>query len=314
MPITIRVQALAVLFTISFSLVCPRLGAAEARNTLPPQQYDLYGKTNLMAWCIVPFDSKKRGPEERAAMLEKLGLKQFVYDYRAEHIPTFGSEIDAIQKHHIELVGWWFPTSLNDEARSTLDIFKRYKIHPQLWVMGGGDATHSPEEQRIRVETEAKRIAAIAKAGAQIGSIVGLYNHGGWFGEPENQIAIIQQLRSQNITNVGIVYNQHHGHDHIDRFPELLEKMKPFLLAVNINGMDRDGERKGRQILPVGQGELDLALLRIIQDSGWHGPIGILCHAQVDAEQRLQDNLAGLAWLRSQLLGSDAGPRPKPSS
>jgi len=28
-----------------------------------------------MAWCIVPFDAKKRRPEERAAMLEKLGIR-----------------------------------------------------------------------------------------------------------------------------------------------------------------------------------------------------------------------------------------------
>ena len=32
----------------------------------------LFARTNLAAWCIVPFDAKKRGPEERAAMLERL--------------------------------------------------------------------------------------------------------------------------------------------------------------------------------------------------------------------------------------------------
>ena len=31
----------------------------------------LFARKNLIAWCIVPFDSKKRGPEERAAMLER---------------------------------------------------------------------------------------------------------------------------------------------------------------------------------------------------------------------------------------------------
>src|SRR5262245_59245051 len=35
---------------------------------------DLFARENLVAWCIVPFDSKKRGPEERAAMLKKLGF------------------------------------------------------------------------------------------------------------------------------------------------------------------------------------------------------------------------------------------------
>ncbi len=53
----------------------------------------LFARDNLIAWCIVPFDSKKRKPEERAAMLEKLGFKHFAYDWRADDIPTFDAEI-----------------------------------------------------------------------------------------------------------------------------------------------------------------------------------------------------------------------------
>ena len=33
---------------------------------------DLFARENLVAWCIVPFDAKKRSPEDRAAMLKKL--------------------------------------------------------------------------------------------------------------------------------------------------------------------------------------------------------------------------------------------------
>src|SRR5678816_4705050 len=74
---------------------------------------DLFAKTNLVAWCIVPFDAKKRGPEERAEMLERLGISQFAYDYRAEHIPSFDAEMEALQRHRIKLLAWWFPTVLN---------------------------------------------------------------------------------------------------------------------------------------------------------------------------------------------------------
>ena len=35
----------------------------------------IFAQQNLAAWCIVPFDSKKRGPEERAEMLQRLGIK-----------------------------------------------------------------------------------------------------------------------------------------------------------------------------------------------------------------------------------------------
>lgn len=262
---------------------------------------ELFARTNLFAWCIVPFDAKKRGPEERAAMLERLGFKRFAYDYRAEHIPTFDAEMEALKRHHVRLLAWWFPGTLNEEAKLIFDVLKRHDLRDvQLWVTGGGDPTKNAEEQKMRVSAEAARLKPIAAAAANIGCSVALYNHGAWFGEPENQIEIITKLRAQGITNVGIVYNLHHGHGHLDRFAELLAKMKPHLLALNLNGMVRDGDKLGRKILPLGQGDLDLKLLRIIRDSGWRGPIGILNHTDEDAEVRLQENLRGLEKLVGQ--------------
>ena len=32
----------------------------------------LFDRDNLVAWCIVPFDAKKRGPEARVEMLKNL--------------------------------------------------------------------------------------------------------------------------------------------------------------------------------------------------------------------------------------------------
>src|SRR5437764_1403387 len=127
---------------------------------------------------------------------------------------------------------------------------------------------------------------------------------------PEERAAMLERLRFQGITNAGIVYNQHHGHGHLERFAELMSKMKPHLLALNLNGMTRDGEKIGKQILPVGQGELDLKLLRIIRDSGWRGPIGLLNHTDEDAEVRLQENLRGLRRLVAQLGDKSASTQP----
>jgi Xylose isomerase-like TIM barrel len=276
--------------------------------------YELFDHTNLLAWCLVPFDAKKRGPEERAAMLEQLGFKMFAYDYRAEHIPTWDAEIAALKKHRVQLTAWWFPTTLNDEALKILALLERHQIRAQLWVMGGGGPVKNDEEQKARVIAEAKRIQPIAGAAAKIGCTVALYNHGSWFGEPENQIAIIKQLRGAGVTNVGIVYNLHHGHGHLARFPELLAKMKPHLVALNLNGMVRDGEAKGQKIVPLGQGHLDLSLMKTIRDSGWHGPLGLLNHTDEDAEARLRDNLDGFDWLLPQLRSQTPGPRPKPRS
>ncbi|MGV3773709.1 MAG: TIM barrel protein [Verrucomicrobiales bacterium] len=257
-------------------------------------EYNLFARSNLVAWCIVPFDAKKRNPEERAAMLDRLQLKKLAYDYRAEHIPTFDHEVDTMKKHGIEVTAWWFPTHLNNEAKMILDVIKRHKIHPQLWVTGGGEPATTEEQQYKRIEQEVARIKPIAQAAALLGCKVGLYNHGGWFGEPENQIALIKAL---NMPNVGIVYNQHHGHHQVERFRELLGKMKPHLMALNINGMTRAGDKLGKKILPIGEGELDAKLIQEIEESDWRGPIGILNHTDEDAETRLRDNLEGLEGL-----------------
>jgi len=273
---------------------------------------DLFQRGNLAAWCIVPFDDEARSPADRAAMMRDLGIVKYAYDYRAEHVPQFDDEMRAIKAKGIDLVGWWFPTELNDEARLILAVLERHGVRTSLWVTGGGGPTGSPEEQQGRVVAEAARIRPIALAAAKIGCSVGLYNHGGWFGEPENQIAIIEELRTgaEPVTNVGIVYNQHHGHAHLDGFRERLAAMKPYLQVLNLNGMFTDGEARGLKIAPIGTGDRDLEMLSIIRESGFAGPFGILNHTQLDARDRLADNLAGLEWAVKAIDGGEPGPFP----
>jgi putative heme-binding domain-containing protein len=271
------------------------LGQEPAGDDSPDgERPGLWDKENLVAWCIVPFDSQRRTPEQRAAMLQRIGIEQLAYDYRAEHIPTFDAEIEALRAHDIRLTAWWFPGDLNDEARHILDVLERHQIQTQLWVTGGGQPTTDQQQQRERVASEAERIGRIARAAAKIGCTVGLYNHGGWFGEAENQLAIIEALK---MPNVGIVYNLHHGHHHLGRFAEILQQIKPHLLALNLNGMTAGGDQQGKKILPIGAGEWDLRLVKIIEQSGYRGPIGILNHTDLDAEKRLLDNLDGLRWV-----------------
>ncbi len=268
---------------------------------------NLYRRDNLVAWCIVPFDSKKRGPVERVAMLQRLGFSHYAYDWRDEHVPTFDTEVVELQKHGIELTAIWFP-GLDANGKKLLEVLKARGVKTQLWVTGGGEPTRTPDEQRQRIVAEANRLRPIAEAAAAQSCTVGLYNHGGWFGEPENQLAILAELK---LPNVGIVYNLHHGHAHLDRFPELLAKMLPHLYVLNVNGMVLKGDQVGRKILPLGAGDLDLGLLKTIRDSAYRGPIGILGHTNDDAEERLRDNLDGLDWLLPQLEGEMPGTKPK---
>ncbi len=272
----------------------------------------IFDHSNIVAWCIVPYDAKQRNPEDRAAMLGRLGIHRFAYDWRAEHLPHLEEELAALQRHHIELTAVWFPTTLNTDGKFILETLEKHKLRPQIWLMGGGKPTNSAAEQAARVESESERVRPIAEAARRIGCVVALYNHEGWFGEPENQLAILDRLK---MDNVGIVYNFHHGHAHVYRFASLLEKMKPHLLALNLNGMETGAVPAGHQIMPLGQGELDLGMLKLVAASGWRGPVGILNHTtDADAEARLGDNLAGLDWLAAQIDGKPAGPRPVPAS
>src|SRR4051795_2837246 len=89
---------------------------------------DLFARRNLVAWCIVPFDAKKRTPEQRAEMLDRIGIHRFAYDWRDEHLPTFEAELAALQKHDIELTAVWFPASLDRNARLILDTLKKHRL------------------------------------------------------------------------------------------------------------------------------------------------------------------------------------------
>jgi len=263
----------------------------------------IFEKKNLVAWCIVPFDGAKRTPEERAAMMQELGISRFAYDYRKEHIPTFDREIVALKKNGIELFAWWFPTTLNDEAKLILSTIQKHNVHPQLWVMGGGDPKMGPEAAEKFALAEASRIRTIATAAAAVGCKVGLYNHGGWFGQPENQVDLIRRI---NMPNVGIVFNLHHAHDQLDKLPSVLKLLRPHLYAINLNGMQTDGDRTGNKILPIGKGNQDLRVLNDVASCGFDGPIGILNHTDEDARVRLALNLAGLEKLVQDLTDSKA--------
>ena len=40
-------------------------------------------------------------------MLERLGFRHFAYDWRAEHIPTFDAEVEALKRHGVALDAFW---------------------------------------------------------------------------------------------------------------------------------------------------------------------------------------------------------------
>lgn len=261
-----------------------------------------WSRENVAAWCIVPYDAKHRGPVERAEMLQRLQLTKLAYDYRDEHIPTFETEVNAMREHNIAIVAWWFPVTLDPTARKILNVIETHRLTTQLWVSGWESEATKAMSQTERVRHETERLRPIVTEAKRLGCKVGLYNHGGWFGEPDNQLAVLAELRRDGLTNVGLVYNFHHGHAHIAQFPALWSRMQRDVLAVNLNGMFADGEATGRKIVPLSQGADELAMMRVIDRSGWRGLVGVLNHQpDVDAEAALALNLAGLEKLATKL-------------
>lgn len=353
---------------LAILLACAFRSASHAKATgtyNQPMPGALWKRNNLVAWCVVPFDAKKRTPEERAEMLESLGFKHFAYDWRDEHIPTFDAEIEAMQKHGIDLLAWWYPLDADDpKGRSILETFKRHHIHPQLWVIQslreypqtpedwdrllpqGVTMPRTPEDERKlsspdqaaiakveadldrringsptnpqgqidRVRKEADRIAALVKLASPYGCKVELYNHNGWFGRVENEVAVIQELARRGVKNVGMVYNFSHAHDdqHDDtaKFVQIWSQIKPYVVIVNVTGVNS----KGEGVYPS-QGSRDLSLLRTIQNSGWLGSIGLIAEQGGDAKITLGNDITGLDWLSAELKQpGSGGPRPFPAA
>ncbi len=228
-------------------------------------------------------------------MLGRLGLQAVAYDYRDEHVPSFDDEIAALRENDIELSAWWCGgvdphDPLGGSVGLALETLRRNQASSDLWVLMREQAFEGLSQPE-RLSLTAQAVDAIAAEAAKLNGRVGLYNHGGWYGEPENQMAVLDKAQADN---VGLVYNFHHGHEQLDRLGELFPLMAPHLLCVNLNGMTPGGAK----IVPLGSGARDREMIALIRESGYEGPIGILDHRdELDAEQSLRENLEGLAKL-----------------
>jgi len=260
-------------------------GSRAIRADEPDQAVvDNFNRDQLVAWCIVPFDAKQRGPEARAIMVQGLGMTRVAYDWRDVHVSTFEEEILQYKNHKIDFFAFW------GWHEAFEPLIEKHGIHPQIWIMFGAPQEGTQEE---KVKAAAEGLLPLVEKTRKYNLKLALYNHGGWSGEPQNMVKVCQYLRAHHkADHVGIVYNLHHGHDHIADFAEQLTLLQPFLLCLNLNGMNDDANPK---ILPIGAGQHDERLISVIRKSGYQGPIGIIDHReQLDAEESLMQNLTGL--------------------
>ena len=170
-------------------------------------------------------------------------------------------------------------------------ILEETDSETELWVSFPTQVFEGiADEERIQKAMEI--LTEVLDWAEKNGCTIALYNHGDWFGEPENQIRIIESIGSENIR---IVYNFHHGHHQVEQFEALFSQMLPYLSAININGMKVEGPK----IITLGEGDRELEMLKIIKDSEFTGPIGILGHTEgEDIRVVLERNLKGLDKLK----------------
>lgn len=266
-----------------------------------PSEIDsVFNKSNLIAWCIIPYDNQNRIPAERAEMLYELGLNRLAYDWREEHIPNFPEEIRQLQKHDIELSAAWLwidnraAQGLLPEHDAIFNTIEEAGVSTSIWI-GIDENFYEGLDDNEKLTKVSGLIGKIYDRARISGSSIALYNHGGWASRPENQIQIIEASGHKDI---GIVFNFHHGHNQIDRFGEVLEILMPWLETVNLNGMEKDGAH----ILDVGKGDYEKEMIRTLINSGFSGNIGILGHTEgEDVRDVLNRNLDGLRNLLTEL-------------
>lgn len=288
-------QGIRLFFIVSLALMFS--GACQNNQNASGQvdqlDYSIFQMDNLVAWCVVPFDSVNRGPESRVAMLDDLGFKKFAYDWREHHLPSFPEEVAALKTHGIELtsVWWWIDGQgdqlLNEGNQRLLHYLDSLNVSCDIW-MSFADSFFEGLDDAEKLDKAVVAVKELNQLATSVNCRLMLYNHGSWFGDPRNQVAIIEKSR---VENIGLVYNFHHAHQQVEDFPMLVDIMLPYLNTVNINGM----KKQGPKILTVGAGNLEKEMLMVLAKSGFNGHIGIIGHLeQEDVQIVLARNLEGL--------------------
>ena len=253
---------------------------------------------NLIPWSIVAFDNQERGPSERVKMIKHLGFSQYAFGGREKHLLTMKKEWQLAREQDVRISAVWLylnhkkdkPGQLKPMSESIFKAIKEVGLETQIWV-GFHPEYFKDLPQEAAIGKCKEMVSYLAKRADSLQCKIALYNHGGWFGEPENQLEIIQALPEYDI---GLIYNFHHGHEHLDRYPQIVEMIMPYLWCVSLNGMKQEGPK----IISIGKGKLEKEMIGILLRKGFKGPFSILGHVKGgDAELILKENLVGLQTL-----------------
>ncbi|MFD0837333.1 sugar phosphate isomerase/epimerase family protein [Mariniflexile aquimaris] len=244
------------------------------------------------------YDSMQRSPQERISMLKELGFTKYAYDWRDKHLDDTETELKLARENNIEIISVWLWLNAERDSLGRLspsnerifEILKAQQIKTTLWVSFSNNFFKNlTQEQSIFKASEF--ITFVYEKAQEIDCNIALYNHSGWFGDINNQIEIINALPQHKLT---MVYNFHHAHQYLDDFPQIAQKIMPYLACVNLNGMTKDGPK----ISPIGSGDFEKDMIKQLRDNGFKGPWGIMGHVEnKDAKSVLEQNINGLRSL-----------------
>ncbi|MDN5211247.1 TIM barrel protein [Fulvivirgaceae bacterium BMA12] len=253
---------------------------------------------NIYPWCIVAYDSLERSPTERIEMMKTMGFVKYAYDWRDRHLDEMARELQLARDNDIEVLSVWLWLNAKGDSLGHLspsnerifDILETSQLKTTIWLSFSNNFFEGLTQQQS-LDLSTKMIQFVFEKAESIGCKIALYNHRGWFGNPANQVAIIKALPHCHLT---MVYNFHHAHQDLNTFPEVVKMIRPYLSAVNINGMRKDEV----EILPVGAGDYEKDMIKLLMEAGYDGPWGLLGHVEnEDVKIVLERNMAGFRAL-----------------
>lgn len=299
-----RLMPKIAIFVLCLASLLSSSAQSRARDT-QARDARTFAKSNLHVWAYEEYDAVERSPKERAQVLLDLGITKAGYICRnAKRVSEFEAYLNAYRKAGIELVSVWTPvhtdTPLEEiQIRKFLEVVDRHELRIQWWLTLEQDFDALPKADRVNA-AEARLKPLVEESDRRQCRLV-LYGHGlnRWFTQAENQIEIVERLKSENPSaDVGIIYNFHQAHAQVDRLRSVMPRLKPHLAALNLNGMRSDKKKIER----IGRGDREQEMIQIIGQSGWHGPTGIIAHdRKQDAAVTLRENLDGLEKVLKEL-------------
>ena len=258
-------KIIAVAFAVG--LILPH-GAGAAEQKMYP----------FFPFCIDWHDSKKRSFTEQAQMLKELGYDGVGHIW-LEKVPERLKSLDdaGLKLYQITMQVNIAPgkPAYDAKFKEVLGLVKGRNVQFLLLISGAKASDATSDTRGVEV---IRGISDLAKE--YPGTQILLYPHvGNWTERIEDCVRVADKV---DRPNVGVIFNLCHWL-RVDKqrdYKPLLQKAMPRLWAVSINGADERDDKPGwaRYIQPLGAGSFDVgALLKILKDLGYKGPIGLQC-------------------------------------